>query len=95
MILKKILPYTFIFVIVALFLYSFTQVDLGLTLTRASIFQEVQRGFQQIGYFQRDISTSLFLIIISALFLYYIYFIFLALEKKLKIKTLRNLILIT
>ena len=95
MILKKILPYTFIFVIVALFLYSFTQVSLSLTLTRASIFQEVQRSFQQIGFFQRDISTSLFLIIISALFLYYVYFLFLALEKKLKIKTLRNLILIT
>ena len=37
----------------------------------------------------------IFLIIVSGLTLFYIYFLFLALEKKLKIKTLRNITILT
>jgi len=54
--------------VLALFAYSFTQIDLGLTLTRASWWQEVQIAFQQIGYFQRPLSTALFLLIVLLLF---------------------------
>lgn len=95
MILKKILPYTFIFVIVALFLYSFTQVSLGLTLARASFFQEIQRVFQQIGYFQRDLSTAIFLVIVVLMTFFYIYFLDQAIKKKLKSNLVRNLVIIT
>ncbi len=55
-----------------LFLYSYTQVDLSLTLSRASIFQTIERGFQYIGYFQRPLSTNIFLIILSLLSIGYI-----------------------
>ena len=55
----------------ALFFYSFTQIDLGLTLTRASWWQTVQRAFQQIGYFQRPLSTILYLLILGFLFVFY------------------------
>lgn len=62
-----------------LFLYSFTQIDLGLTLTRASFFQVVQTSFQYIGYFNRPLSTYLFIgvvlygSVLYALTLYRIY----------------------
>src|SRR3989304_8803431 len=67
-----------------LFLYSFTQVDLGLTLTRISIWQTIQRSFQYIGYFQRPLSSALFASIIIILFLLYIATLKFTLDGKLK-----------
>jgi len=61
--------------VLALLLYSFTQIDLGLTLTRASYWQPIQKAFQQIGYFQRPLSTLLFLLILF--FLFGLYFLIL------------------
>lgn len=57
--------------IVLLFLYSFVQVDLGLTLTRASFFQGIQQSFQYIGYFNRPLSAYLFSGIMLAIFILY------------------------
>jgi len=55
----------------SLFFYSFTQVDLSLTLSRASWLQDAQIAFQYIGYFNRPLSTSFFLSIILLLFTTY------------------------
>ena len=57
--------------IVALFLYSFTQIDLSLTLSRASWVQEFQKSFQYIGYFNRPLSTYLFVGILLLLYCLY------------------------
>ena len=56
---------------IALLLYSFTQVDLSLTLSQVSIWQGIQKFFQQIGYFNRPLSTVLFLVIIGCMFALY------------------------
>lgn len=66
-----------------LFLYSFVQVDLGLTLTRTSLVTTIQRSFQYIGYFQRPLSTYLFLGILLLLFLSYGMGLWLAAKNKL------------
>ncbi len=77
-----------------LFLYSFTQIDLGLTLTRASFFQVVQTSFQYIGYFIRPLSTYLFIGIVLcgsvlyALTLYRIY------KKKFSLKSVWILVIL-
>jgi hypothetical protein len=69
----KIIFCSWLLTILGLFLYSFTQIDLGLTLTRASFWQPIQKAFQQIGYFQRPLSTAFYLIILTAMFgLYFI-----------------------
>ncbi len=57
----------YILTIVALFLYSYTQVDLSLTLSRVSLWQTVEKWFQYIGYFNRPLSTALFLGILTLL----------------------------
>lgn len=57
--------------IVCLFLYSFTQVDLSLTLSRASWVQDVEKSFQYIGYFNRPLSTYLFIGIMLILYALY------------------------
>lgn len=57
--------------IIALFFYSFTQIDLGLTLTRASFWQPIQKNFQFIGYFKRPLSTGFYLGVLFLLFTFY------------------------
>ena len=57
--------------LLALFFYSFTQVDLSLTITRRSFWQPIQNAFQHIGYFNRPLSTGIFLLIIFLLFVSY------------------------
>ena len=47
-----------------LFLYSFTQIDLGLALTRFPALFSVQRAFQTIGYFNRPLSAALYALIL-------------------------------
>ena len=45
--------------------------DLSLTLSQVSIWQGIQKFFQQIGYFNRPLSTVLFLVIIGCMFALY------------------------
>lgn len=58
---------------IALLLYSYTQVDLALTLSRANIFQTIQKMFQHVGYFDRPLSTGLYLAILAIFFGLYIW----------------------
>lgn len=70
--------------LLGLFLYSFTQIDLSLALSRNESLQSIVRAFQEIGYFNRPLSANLFLLTVTILFLFYILFIWLAYKKKLK-----------
>ncbi len=79
----------------ALFLYSYTQVDLSLTLSRASIFQLIEKNFQYIGYFNRPLSTIIYLIILLFLFISYFLILWRAFKGKLTKKELWTLIIIT
>lgn len=88
---KKILLYCYGISVVALFFYSFTQVDLSLTLSRASFFQEIQKSFQYIGYFARPLSTYLFIGII--LFLYFFYTVLFIKIKQFTMKQIWGIIL--
>lgn len=67
---KFIFPFWIVSSLGLLF-YSFTQVDLSLTLSQVSIWQYIQKAFQYIGYFDRPLSTLLFLIVIGVMFLLY------------------------
>lgn len=82
-------------IVVSLFLYSFTQIDLGLTLTRVSFWQVIQRQFQYIGYFNRPLSTYIYLGLL--LFLFGFYFLLLKAVRKgwLTPKQIWRLILVT
>ena len=81
--------------ILLLFLYSFTQIDLGLTLTRVSWWQGIQKNFQLIGYFNRPLSTGFYLGILLLLFVFYVLLLWLAKKDKLLPKNLWWLIGLT
>lgn len=68
---KKLTLAGWLLVSTILFLYSFTQVDLGLTLTKASVFQGIEKSFQYIGYFNRGLSSVIFVLIVLMLFILY------------------------
>jgi len=70
----KAVRFFFIFytlISLALVGFSFTQIDLGLTLTTQSFVQQIQTAFQSIGYFHRPVATSIFIGIIIASFIVY------------------------
>ena len=71
----KILFFLYFFGLICLFLYSYTQVDLNLTLSQNPAVLSFQRYFQQIGFFQRPLSMILFLSILFLLFILYIIFL--------------------
>ncbi len=72
---KRVFIGGYITTFLLLFLYSYTQVDLGLTLTRISIWQVVQQSFQYIGYFNRPLSTGIYVVLLFLLFNFYLFFL--------------------
>ena len=81
--------------IVGLFFYSFTQIDLGLTLTRASFWQPIQRAFQEVGYFQRPLSTAIYLVLLISLFACYFLILKRVDQQKLSRETIWRMVLTT
>lgn len=61
----------YVVVSIGLLLYSYTQVDLNLTLSRVSIWQTIQKAFQYVGFFQRPWSTALYLSILAVFYILY------------------------
>jgi len=57
---------------VALVLFSYTQVDLNLTLSRAGVVQVVQKAFQYVGFYQRPLATVLYIGIVAVFFFLYL-----------------------
>lgn len=72
------------FALFGLFLYSFTQTDLGLALTRFPKLFFIQRAFQTIGYFNRPLSSILFIAIVSLLFICYFCLLYLVYKNRIK-----------
>jgi len=81
--------------IFSLFLYSFTQIDLNLTLSRVSLWQRLEKAFMYLGYFQRPTSTTIFLIILGLLFTFYFLILQSAKRGKLEKRRLWQLIILT
>lgn len=92
--LTKISFFYFI-TIFALFLYSFTQIDLSLTFSRISVLQNLVKSFQYVGYFNRPLSTYIYIGILMLLFGFYLYFLKLAEIKKITSRTVWKIIIAT
>lgn len=64
----------YLLVLLSLGIYSYSQIDLNLTLLREPWFLTFQHQMVQLGYFNRPLSTAIFLIITFFCFLLYILF---------------------
>lgn len=90
----KILFVGWITLFIGLFLYSFTQIDLSLTFSSVSIWQGIEKSFQYIGYFNRPLSTYLYIGILVIFSFLYFWTLWLVHKKKLTRKYLWAIILI-
>ncbi len=91
----KFLSIGYLLSVIGLFLYSYTQVDLNLTLSQWSIWQVIQKFFQDIGWFQRSLSTVIYLVILISLFTFYLAFLWLVKKGRLSVKQFWGLIIIS
>ncbi len=62
---------TFGLLIISLLIYSYSQIDLNLTLSSNSVYQQFQSQLIQLGYFHRTASASIYLVLILLLFIFY------------------------
>lgn len=77
--MKRLIFFGYAVSAVALLLFSYTQTDLNLTLSRAGFVREAQKAFQYVGFYQRPVATAIYIGILAVLFSSY-----LALLKDLK-----------
>ncbi len=91
----KIFSFLYLFAVLGLFLYSFTQVDLSLTFSRIEFLRNITSWFQHIGYFDRPLSTYLYVSLLIALYSLYGYLLFAAIKNKLTTTFVWRLIMIT
>jgi hypothetical protein len=84
----RLLFLAYFFVLVGFFVYSFTQVDLDLTLSKLPIYQTFGKSLQYFGFYQRPLSTAIFIIIAVLLFLFYLSFLYLTKKGKISLKNL-------
>lgn len=89
----KIFQIGYITTIVLLFLYSFTQIDLSLTLSRIEFLQNIVRSFQSIGYFNRPFSAALYVLLLVMLYLFYCLFLYNTAKKKLSKQSIWKVII--
>jgi len=88
----KIIFVSYILIFLLLFLYSFTQIDLGLVLSRYPFFYQIEKSFQYIGYFNRPLSTGIYLFILSALTILYSFALLFAEKEKIDKKFIWKII---
>lgn len=88
----KIIFVSYILIFLLLFLYSFTQIDLGLVLSRYPFFYQIEKAFQYIGYFNRPLSTGIYLFTLSALTILYSFALLFAEKKKIDKKFIWKII---
>lgn len=60
-------------ILLALNIYSFSQIDLNLTLSSNNFYQSIQSQLIYLGYFNRQLSSAIFLILLLLLYVFYIY----------------------
>lgn len=71
----------YLLTLLGLLVYSYSQIDLNLTLLRAPWFLSFQFQMIQLGYFNRSLSTAIFLVLIFLLFSMF-YFLYSAAKKE-------------
>ena len=91
----KFLFFIYFLLLVFLTLYSFTQIDLNLTLSRVSLWQKIEKAFMYLGYFRRPLSTAIYLAILFLLFTFYFLLLRLIERKKVEKKEMWLLIFLT
>lgn len=82
-------------ILFALSIYSYSQIDLNLTLSSNPLYQSIQHQLILLGYFQRPLSTLVISVLLVLLYLFYIRIIILVKNGKLSSTKILWLVVIT
>lgn len=93
--MKKFIVGGYLVTLAGLFLYSFTQIDLSLTFSRIDFLRELVKNFQYIGYFNRPLSSFLYILLVVFLFNFYLGILVAAHAKMIDRKTVWRLVIAT
>lgn len=91
---KKILV-AWILGLIGLLIFSYTQIDLNLTLSSNQIYQDIQNQLIQLGYFNRPLNTLFYFLIYILLVICYLVFVNLTRSQKLDLKIIYWIIGVT
>lgn len=92
--LKKISIYLFFPIFLFLFvIYTYSQIDLNLTISSNITYQKIQNLLIQLGYFQRPLSTIFFILLIAVLFSFYLVILKFVNQRIFSLAQLKKLIL--
>lgn len=83
-VLEKVFFFLYLLSGISVFLYSYTQIDLGLVITRVPWLYAVEKKFQYIGFFNRPLSTAIFITLTLLFFVLYFFLYRLYCLKKIK-----------
>lgn len=83
--------FSFLFILLVLAIYSYSQIDLNLTLLQSPLFLKFQFLMVQLGYYQRVYSVLIFTVILLLLFTAYL---FLLRKGKTPVISLKNTVLL-
>ncbi len=93
--IRRVLFLSYLIYLFLLLLFSYTQVDLNLTLSSQSFYQQIQQKLIYIGYFQRPLSSFILFLFLSASFLFLFIFSFFYKKKIINFDLIKKLILLT
>lgn len=80
---KKLLLLSNVLLVLGFILFSYTQVDLNLTLSTNSLYVQLQKMLTSVGYFNRPLSTTIYSILLVWSFIQYLLLLRLAFRSKL------------
>lgn len=92
---KPTLKLSLIFLLLSWVVFSFTQVDLNLTLVSNPLYLSLQKNLTFLGYFKRPLNTGFYLLIYLFFSVFYVLVSYQVLKNKLDLKTIKNLVLLT
>ena len=92
---EKLIFLIYCLFLAALFLYSFTQIDLSLTFSRITFLRNLVKSFQYIGYINRPLSTILYIIVLLVLHGLYFFYLFLSRHQKISKQKIWLILIIT
>ena len=84
----------YILLSICLFLYSFTQIDLNLTLISYPLIHEIQKPFIYFGYYLRPLSTGVYIGLVVLYFILFGFVLWLISRKKIGIQEVGMLVVL-
>jgi len=92
---RRVIIVSYFIYLFLLMIFSYTQVDLNLTLSSQNFYQQIQQKLIYIGYFQRPLSTFILFLLIFFSFFFLGFFNYCYKKKILNFNIIKSLILIT